>query len=702
MLIRRLFARLRDERGISLIMAMGIMCVLSMTTVGVVRYTSASVTHSGSDNAGTTAYQLAEEGINNAIAILNAQLDPDTGFNSGVSITDDTADPDTSESILFPPNTENKTFWVKPEVRGRIDLAADLVIDVASGAYYWNFTSTGTVTSGATVRKRTLTRSIEVLGLNAGATASSWSRFYQDDATTCLTVNTVNFPTAVATRGNLCLINGGSITGAGTTVNVGGSITISGPNVNSPTNYADIGSGTSWSSPGNIVSNNGVYTTYSVPAHGQSNTLTVRDFDFAIPSNAIIRGIDVEVDRYAGASYSLDDYTVYLTKDGVNTVGSNHAAWGDWGTSPYTRSYGSSSDLWGTTWTAAEINSANFGVRFRVDSDSDYATTAYLDHMRITITYSADTNGIGTPGTPVASVDVGSTCKYNAQAANSPCTATDHVYAAEINTVAAADNPALEMPEVDLDYWFENAKPGPKQYCTNLNPNMGDLVFDNDNSTTWNGSVNYNDSDDDITPSSHDYTCQVVENGVLVGEISWNRTTRVLKVNGTIFFDGDVRFDGDGEVVHYQGRAIIYAADDVEFDEQVCAGGEGTTSCVSGDMSAWSPSQNLLVIMSGGDSEYDVGDGAYCSPANTATCSPQNNPVGAFQGVVAALGTCTIHQSFRLSGPVICNRLTLPAESDGWPQYFAFPSLGELVDGQKYRDTSTAENFELANGAQLG
>ena len=71
------------------------------------------------------------------------------------------------------------------------------------------------------------------------------------------------------------------------------------------------------------------------------------------------------------------------------------------------------------------------------------------------------------------------------------------------------------------------------------------------------------------------YTCQVKENGVLVGEISWSNVTHVLKVQGTIYIDGDIRFDDNGQIVHYQGRAIIYSSDDVEFDERVCAGGTG-------------------------------------------------------------------------------------------------------------------------------
>ena len=159
--------------------------------------------------------------------------------------------------------------------------------------------------------------------------------------------------------------------------------------------------------------------------------------------------------------------------------------------------------------------------------------------------------------------------------------------------------PALVKPQIDLDWWWTNAKPGPKHPCTepgNTFPN----TFDNDAASTTapNNSIG---GSAEITPMNSSYTCQVKENGVLVGEISWNNSTHVLKVMGTIYIDGDIRFDDNGQIVHYQGRAIIYASDDIEFDERVCAGGSGLTNCAAtpATMSAWNPSTDLLTILAG-------------------------------------------------------------------------------------------------------
>jgi hypothetical protein len=76
-LAARALARLRDESGIALIMALGIMFVLTITLGTVIYMTSASARHANRSNAGQKAYSLAEAGVNNAIAVLNANY-PDS------------------------------------------------------------------------------------------------------------------------------------------------------------------------------------------------------------------------------------------------------------------------------------------------------------------------------------------------------------------------------------------------------------------------------------------------------------------------------------------------------------------------------------------------------------------------------------------------------------------------------------------------
>ena len=141
---------------------------------------------------------------------------------------------------------------------------------------------------------------------------------------------------------------------------------------------------------------------------------------------------------------------------------------------------------------------------------------------------------------------------------------------------------------------------------------------------------------------------------------------------------------------------------DDEIDELVCAGGSGTTlatSCLN-DMTNWDTSQNMMVLMSQEDNEYDQG-GTTCSGNTPPACYNGHLP-GGFQGILYSTADCLIHQNFQDSGPVICNTITLPNESGVNPTFYTFPSVGNLTDGQKYSDTKTSTHFELDLGPQTG
>jgi Tfp pilus assembly protein PilX len=78
----RTLARLRDERGIALIMALGILFVLTITLGTVIYVTSASARHAEHSNASQKAYALAEAGLDNALAVLNTHY-PSTAVYPG-------------------------------------------------------------------------------------------------------------------------------------------------------------------------------------------------------------------------------------------------------------------------------------------------------------------------------------------------------------------------------------------------------------------------------------------------------------------------------------------------------------------------------------------------------------------------------------------------------------------------------------------
>lgn len=151
-----------------------------------------------------------------------------------------------------------------------------------------------------------------------------------------------------------------------------------------------------YSPAGNVTASDNVYATVSHCDCCDQNTqcLTVSDFGFAIPVGAVIDGIVLEVEkrRSAGGSGIVEDNGLQIMKGGV-LAGPNKSQYGtDWPSTDTYVSYGSSTDLWGTTWTAADINASDFGVSLASISYVCGATiTTSIDHVRMTIYYSTAT-----------------------------------------------------------------------------------------------------------------------------------------------------------------------------------------------------------------------------------------------------------------------------------------------------------------------
>jgi Secretion system C-terminal sorting domain/SprB repeat len=123
-----------------------------------------------------------------------------------------------------------------------------------------------------------------------------------------------------------------------------------------------------------------------------SNYLQATGYSFAIPGNATIGGIRLTIGRYASnvlGSTRFRDNEVKLVKAGT-VVGTNKAQAGvDWPQAEAAFTYGTSTDLWGTSWTAAEINNANFGAALSGLNATGIGNTysGFVDYMQITVTY---------------------------------------------------------------------------------------------------------------------------------------------------------------------------------------------------------------------------------------------------------------------------------------------------------------------------
>lgn len=148
-----------------------------------------------------------------------------------------------------------------------------------------------------------------------------------------------------------------------------------------------IGGGTRvWTNPGNIGANDGNLATAVFPAGAAtSEDLIGSNFNFSIPSTAIIDGILLEINYQdiTGAG-TVSERVIQLLKGGTLT-GVNRSTSATIPPAATTVSFGGSSDLWGATWTPADINGTGFSAVFIAISPGGAIDAIGVDFFRITI-----------------------------------------------------------------------------------------------------------------------------------------------------------------------------------------------------------------------------------------------------------------------------------------------------------------------------
>lgn len=118
-----------------------------------------------------------------------------------------------------------------------------------------------------------------------------------------------------------------------------------------------------------------------------SDYIQLTNFGFTIPDDAQITGIIVNVYRYAANGF-ITDNSVKIMKGGT-AVGTDQSVGAVWATTDEIGTLGSATNLWGTTWTAADIKDSGFGVQIQVvntawDSSVD---AAFIDAVQISVAY---------------------------------------------------------------------------------------------------------------------------------------------------------------------------------------------------------------------------------------------------------------------------------------------------------------------------
>ena len=237
-MIAGLARRLTDERGIALVMAVGILACMSLTITGAIYFTSTNQRTSSYSKAEFQAIDFAEAGINNAMAVV-------FDIRNAGSL---------DHGTLLPPRTS-----VYPG--GQVTWKGDL-INVPGQPLYWLITATGRVKNptgpGAGAVRRTLTMRVPMNAPSLTTPAIEvWNWIYTHRTGFVCDMSILQSVTLMSplyVRGNLCLRNGAKI-GRGPLI-VGASLDQQNPQTSvgtstSPLNkIVKIGAGCRWSNSG--------------------------------------------------------------------------------------------------------------------------------------------------------------------------------------------------------------------------------------------------------------------------------------------------------------------------------------------------------------------------------------------------------------------------------------------------------------------
>jgi hypothetical protein len=145
-----------------------------------------------------------------------------------------------------------------------------------------------------------------------------------------------------------------------------------------------------WTSPGNAFSDNAVYASASVDGT-TTNYIVCTNYGFSIPTGSTIDGIVVAVERKSNSTGNggSQDAAMRAVKGGI--IGTtDRSTTTTYTTSDVSENHGSSTDLWGTTWSVTDINASNFGAAFAAQkaNAAGSAHTVTVDVITITVHYS--------------------------------------------------------------------------------------------------------------------------------------------------------------------------------------------------------------------------------------------------------------------------------------------------------------------------
>jgi type II secretory pathway pseudopilin PulG len=578
--VLRLMRSFRRQDGISLVMAVGILGVLSVSGTTVIYYSNSNARSAEFSKQNASAYDLAEAGINEMVSVLSK---PE---NNALKPT------------LLP--TTITTYE-----NGTVTWSGTLNHSTQT----WSLTSTGRIknpTAATNDVTRTLTAKVPVVPtVTQPLNNPAWDYMFSTrTGNTC--DQTLNNNVGGASRfyvmGNLCLSNNSNL--APSNLVVGGNLKLD--------NNTSIGS--SDTRVETYVGKDCVYGTSSTPNNvtgacgGYSDaTLTTSKMIWAKylnPSSQYVNGVGAAVPALAIPA----------------------ADFGEW----YTNA------MPGPTQACTAVSGAppqfdNNGVR-----DNSLATQNL---------------------TPASSY----TCRVGPAATTDSTTLSGSITASSTTlTVASATGfPTVGTftIKIDNEYMVVTAGAG---------------------TSTWTVTRAHQGT----TAATHSSGAVVTHIDPATGEISWNATTKVLTVNGTIYIDGSAQIS-NGALNQYNGQAAIYLSGSLSFNGKLCGGTSGS-DC---DFDAWNPNTEMLTFVTERAGQGGVSASNGIQFANNSS----------FQGALYAHnGDVFFGNNSKSDGPIVASQIvlsnnvttssfpnivTVPVGMPGNPAVFAQPNPPQLYSG---------------------
>ena len=265
---------------------------------------------------------------------------------------------------------------------------------------------------------------------------------------------------------------------------------------------------------------------------------------------------------------------------------------------------------------------------------------------------------------------------------HTPCqnNGVDNVWATTLDTTPPS---GLSPPVVNWNNWYLNSSPGPYFPCQTISGQapLNALTFDNlvdtnvaDSDAAKLAYQNNSVGTQNLTPG-FDYRCQTT-----AGELSWNNTTKVLTIKGTVYIDGSVYIQ-NGAINRYTGQGVIYLGGTLFIkNSSLCAviynGACDLRTYQASPAQGWDPNSALLCFVAKG-----VGTGGLVNAADSAQLTS-----GTFMGAVYAAGNIELDTTSNVDGPLVGYQVAL-----GQSVTTSFPSITIVPNGMPSNPTAYAQ-----------